>query len=83
MPGTAQGAALQPEWFVGQTHLYKESTFFKASGRALEGASIPVISVTVMDTEERQTQDADDQQEVLGCEEATSGKRNTGAGTRT
>lgn len=67
----------------GRTYLIIMRDRSRASGGTLWGACIPVISVTVMGTGERKTQDADDQQEVPGCEEATSGKRNTSAVTRT
>lgn len=67
----------------GRTHLIIMRDCSRASGGTLLGGLYTRYFCDGDDYGNGKTQDADDQQEVPGCEEATSGKRNTSAVTST
>ena len=67
----------------GRTYLIIMRDCSRASGGTLLGGLYTRYFCGGDDHGNGKTQDADDQQEVPGCEEATSGKRNTSAVTST
>lgn len=67
----------------GRTYLIIMRDCSRASGGTLLGGLYTRYFCDGDDHGNGKTQDADDQQEVPGCEEATSGKRNTSAVTST